>query len=779
MARSYLIRLLLWAFIVIVFGWLLLTWFLDGFPRSTMTPARTKPVALPSSTIDVWVNMPLYFLRTNWIFLLEILVLMACAWGRVGSLLGVRDLIFPQSGRARFVTGLILGLLFCNIWFTIYITSMDTLPWTPSILWTIYPVGSTFSEIAPEAIPVRQAGAFLLVTWLPSLLLLYLHALLNPSQSHGACHRPFFGAGLFAAVLLAIASVLFGWNILTDEMLSGSWRDYYSLTPGVKDGRIAPDQFPLHLLATTGTLAPFFLLLLWSYFAYLGKVSSPIWVICLLLWLFNSTIGFISFHYSGLQYLLAALIVGILLFSNSKHPYKLSFPGLEKETEAARSRDKNMIRLSHEQSPVKPLLATEELLRNFCHRWQNQHGPSTKPKLIVIATSGGGIRAAVWTGAVLEGLDAQIGAAAPLGVGTFGEHIRFITGASGGMVGAGLYAAHRIHPTRGPSLTHRLAEDSLWPTLQTMILHDLPGSLMPFYRDWDRARSLEQAWQRNTPGVNDPSKSPFQTTFAELREAESAGIVPSLVFCPVLVEDGRRLLVSNLDLSSLTTEHAVMACPQCDVESRYNTAILSRPALEMFRLFPESQDQFTVGTAARMSATFPYVSPGVSLPTLPARRVVDAGYFDNFGVNLASLWLYRHREAIQRYCGGVALIEVRAFEVENEKRHLPTSHLDSILGSVLRGLSTPAEALASVQSAGVYYRNDQLIGILHDVFNTDQNAKIPYFLVTNFECTFDAAMSWTLASWDRDAIIQGFAAGERGISQRVAAVREWFGNGGA
>ena len=64
---------------------------------------------------------------------------------------------------------------------------------------------------------------------------------------------------------------------------------------------------------------------------------------------------------------------------------------------------------------------------------------------------------------------------------------------------------------------------------------------------------------------------------------------------------------------------------------------MSRSAVEFFRLFPAAHDRFEVGTAARLSATFPYVSPGVSLPTDPPRRVVDAGYFDNYGVNLAAL----------------------------------------------------------------------------------------------------------------------------------------------
>ena len=45
-----------------------------------------------------------------------------------------------------------------------------------------------------------------------------------------------------------------------------------------------------------------------------------------------------------------------------------------------------------------------------------------------------------------------------------------------------------------------------------------------------------------------------------------------------------------------------------------------------------------------MNASFPYISPAVSLPVDPPRRVVDAAYYDNYGVNLAAAWAYMNRE---------------------------------------------------------------------------------------------------------------------------------------
>src|SRR5205085_10938795 len=76
----------------------------------------------------------------------------------------------------------------------------------------------------------------------------------------------------------------------------------------------------------------------------------------------------------------------------------------------------------------------DEPVKAMCRRWQEAHD-GQKPKLIFVATSGGGIRAAVWTGVVFHGLEHDDGLPG------FRDHVRMITGASGGMVAAPPYAA--------------------------------------------------------------------------------------------------------------------------------------------------------------------------------------------------------------------------------------------------------------------------------------------------------------------------------------------------
>jgi hypothetical protein len=367
----------------------------------------------------------------------------------------------------------------------------------------------------------------------------------------------------------------------------------------------------------------------------------------------------------------------------------------------------------------------------------------------------------------------------------FGGHVRLITGASGGMVAAGLYAAHRVHPFAHPSLAFAVAEDSLWPTIQTMVIRDVPSMFLPFHRNWDRGRSLEAAWHRFVPNRQPGGKPPFRTTFAELLPAERDGLAPHLIFSPLMVEDGRRVLISNLDVGDLVAETAPTLGVGKDGRPTAGRLELSRSGVEFFRLFPQAHDRFEVGTAVRMSATFPFVSPGVSLPTDPPRRVVDAGYFDNYGVNLASAWLYKHRAAVRANCSGVGIVEIRGFPLEDEKTGFPAGGCDgdeapNPVITALTGISTPAEALVNVRSAGAYYRNDQFLGVLDAEFNGGRGPA-PYLVRVPLECPGAAALSWTLTTWDRDAIIGCFEGADglaATVKDQVAGLKAWFGSGG-
>jgi Patatin-like phospholipase len=741
MTRGYLLRILLWA--VVVVGLLALVIF--AFTRDLPTAGLSTATAHIAPA--AW-QRPILWLETNLFFLGVIAFLVLSAQGLAGRGLGVEELIHDDHRGVRFLNGLVYGMTIGNAVFVAYVTSLSICPWEVQTTPTLYPVPASWGRTG-EADEIHRTGHFLLFVWLP---ILFLTGVGRPRGT------PWFSLGLAGSVPLSAALLLGVWRLLTWEMLS-NWRDLFASTPGAREGRIPTDAYPMHAAATGFMLLPMVLILLLAIRKWLGKSSSPVWVVCLTLWVINSTYGFITFHYWGWQFLLLVGVVLILLVANIGHPYKLMLPGLEPEY--AKARAGKPIVMGVTESPVGrkpvPLIQAEDFLSTFA----KQH--ATKPKLIVLCTSGGGIRAALWTAAVMAELERVLGP-------KFRDHLRLITGASGGMVQAALHAGQCVRPMRSDlSDIDVLAADSLWPTWQELFFRDWPGALLPFHREKDRGFTLERSWQRNSPGANG-NASPLAVTFAELHEAEKAGHAPACIFSPFLVEDGRRILISNLDLADLTIDTCPTLALDGDGRATWKRTRISQPAVEFFRLFPDAHRRIAVSTAARLSASFPYVSPVVYLPTTPARRVVDAGYFDNYGINVAGAWLLQHQELVKQHCSGVAILEVRAFPLEETKTGLPTNLLrpTSLMGTILAGLSTPAEALGIVQSAGAYYRNDQLLGQLDVVFN---GAEPGYLVRAPFECAGDGALSWAVNSLTRDTIVKQVEA----IRPTTEALRQWMG----
>jgi hypothetical protein len=377
--------------------------------------------------------------------------------------------------------------------------------------------------------------------------------------------------------------------------------------------------------------------------------------------------------------------------------------------------------------------------------------PGPRPRLALVATSGGGIRAAAWTAHVLSKLEG------PGGVPGFHRYVRLVTGASGGMVGAGTWVAG-LEPGGTPSERVSLATMMQQDSLSSAAI----ALLLPFGEN--RGRALERVWGKHTGGLTD-------RTFASLREGESRGWLPSLVYSPMLVEDGRRLLVSNLDLSALTASRASTLVMEGhgDEPVEGSKARLSISGVQLFQLFPRKQAAFSVAAAARMSASFPYMSPASALPTSPPVRVVDAGYYDNYGVDLAAMWLHAHRDWVRECTSGVVLIQIRDHLGNGRRTKLQASNG---AGSPLGGLMSPVEAVLRARESSMSFRNDELLSLVEDELNAGESC---FFTTAIFEFSETAPLSWALSAEDTARLEH--AASSPVMQARVDAVREWLSAG--
>lgn len=725
----------------------------------------------------------------------QMLFFMLIAWGGLGSGLGLFHLFWNETPLTQLGVGLAVGLLFGQLLGVRYLLDPGRRRFRLPPEWTLLPV--------PEP-AVFRLGQYLLLFWPASLLLLAVPRFFRTDFSR----EPVPGWPVFAGLVLSVGVAVL--IVLAIENLGIGPRAQRSMLfralPGVRLGYIPRRDYPLHALAMVLTVVACVVFGgLWIAAHLGGWVLSPMPLVCLLLLVLNGLFGAISFHFRGFQYLVMLAVASVAVWANRDNDYKLTFPGLDYSPRARVRLDvdgqhdhyRELVDRSLRDAGRCGLIDSEEPLRALHERWQQAHPdqPGSRPKIILFAVSGGGIRAAVWTAVVLENLEREVPG--------LRDHVRLFAGASGGMLGAALYTADFDgtspvgqrpwdHGTGLGPLSGLLAQDSLSRPVQRMMLSDLPGFFHRGPLEKDRGRELEEAWYDNTrPEPGEPS--PLEKTFDNLRDAERHGLRPSLIFAPMMVEDARRLLISNLDLHALTETHASRLVGD---DNRQPTRLLSLSAVEFRRLFPKARG-FKVGTAARMSAAFPFVSPAVSLPTVPPRRVVDAGYYDNYGVHLAGLWMLHHEKALKEHTSGVALVEVRAYRNGFARRHFQDEDSETqlpegpghepgmvkprpdrgLFARLLMGISAPAQAILAARDRAACYRNDELLSLLD--LRLNGGADRSFFTGLSFECDQDAALSWVLPSAEAAAIGRGFfASSPRRNAERLAQLKEWFGTGG-
>jgi hypothetical protein len=294
-------------------------------------------------------------------------------------------------------------------------------------------------------------------------------------------------------------------------------------------------------------------------------------------------------------------------------------------------------------------------------------------------------------------------------------------------------------------LMKALADDHLSPLMHRWVFHDIPIYLLTPHTYADRSQVLED--NLNSALKKAPNAGPvLDQGFADLRALEGQGRLPSLVFSPMTVEDGRRVLISNLDLHYMT-ETLLDSGTDTDKPKRLSTS-----ALELFKLFPEA-GSFKLGTAARLNAAFPYFSPACELPTQPRRHLVDAGYYDNYGISVAAAWVDQHREWLANIDNtyGVVVLQIRAFANECERRRwvgdAERLHPEASHEPAFQGYTAPLQGALAARRSSMFFRNDEQLRSLGLLLNED--ADTPYFFDSVvIECPAETALNWYLTRND-------------------------------
>ncbi len=267
-------------------------------------------------------------------------------------------------------------------------------------------------------------------------------------------------------------------------------------------------------------------------------------------------------------------------------------------------------------------------------------------RLIFVATPGGGIQAAAWTAKVLKELDYMF-KDDPGGADGFRKSVALISSVSGGSLGAMIYAAS-FAGNVDPGCTAENAKDSAidevaWGWTGPDVWRTVIPWFLP-HLQIDRGWALEQKWalingltpepncmlcavrQKNACIGKNPETSPVpaeRETYLSDWAAKRAQI-PALIFNSMLVELGQHVVFST---------------------TRFPSPRDPRGIVNFYDLYANTGKPFDVrvNTAARLSASFPYVAvaarPNLNSPYVGDFHYVDGGYYDNLGIDSLIGWL--------------------------------------------------------------------------------------------------------------------------------------------
>jgi hypothetical protein len=390
--------------------------------------------------------------------------------------------------------------------------------------------------------------------------------------------------------------------------------------------------------------------------------------------------------------------------------------------------------------------------------------PEQKQTLVVVCASGGGIQATGWTVKVLTGLQELLGPSFTLATG-------LISSVSGGSVGTMYYLDYldylnnlnskdsnqscscqnlkNFDKTSQDDIFERATSDSLGAVGWGLAYPDffrffgLPSFNPTINRGW----AIESYWKQQ---MKNPDSS-----LSKWRDQIIWGNLPIPVFNTTTVEDGYRLLISPMNFIDNDEDK------KCARD--FNT---------VYKGF-----DLHVATAARLSATFPYISPTCrayipsteKISNLQKYHIADGGYFDNSGVFTAVEWLDDLLQKDENPIKRVLVIMINPFPVPNTDSNAPQdgnnpkskgfSKIKSLLSSVLiesfsgviNTLISPVLTLFKVRNSTLNSRNHKELELLKNHYNPKVEIEI---VPINYPSGIDknTPLSWKLTRKQKDNI---------------------------
>lgn len=349
-----------------------------------------------------------------------------------------------------------------------------------------------------------------------------------------------------------------------------------------------------------------------------------------------------------------------------------------------------------------------------------------KPKALFIATSGGGSRAMLWSFIALQHLDSVTR-------GKLYNQTILSTGSSGGMIGSAYYRELALRDIINGNQERfnkkyaaNLEKDLLNPVFFTLAVNDiLIRSKRYKYKGksyWkDRGYVFEKQLNQLTDGVLDKPLSYYKKPVQE-------GLIPSMVFSPSIINDGRRLMISSTGISYLCQK-----LKSQDIEN-----------VDFHQLFKNNEsDSVRFLSVLRANASFPYIMPTVCLPTDPTIEIFDSGLRDNYGIKTTVSFIHANKKWLEENTSGLIILQIRDGVNSNTGKQSSTKR--SILNELLSPFGSLYGNLFNIQD----YNNDELLKYTLEWYRGDVEI-LNYNLDKSSEKKI--SLSWHLTSKEKEQI---------------------------